>query len=313
MAFRCDSELPSRPIAPAISDRGRFIFSALRRAEKNDTPTDFRQLAPKGFRPAQKIFLSASRPQNAQASKCSSAASAKSSISSTADGQFNPPSSSSRAIARLISGELIGHSRTGRNSCEPNRKYPSANLRRGSAHLKPRAVAVVPRRRSMQPNLGLQFDFRNPLQRLAQNLRFELQLALVRNVLIMAAAALLEVWAARLDAIGRCFDQLRDGAAREPRLLLPDLGLNLFPGQHERHEHRHAAAVGAGGRCARARHRRRLVFRWREARFECSACAPRVSAYKTNSAAARRSCSSSRLCTYCLCSCSTCAAVILRR
>src|SRR5208337_2296379 len=77
---------------------------------------------------------------------------------------------------------------------------------RRSPHLQPRAVAVVPRRRSVQANLGLQLDLCNPLQRLAQNFGLELQLPLVRNVLVMAAAALPEVRAASLDAIGRRFD-----------------------------------------------------------------------------------------------------------
>ena len=97
----------------------------------------------------------------------------------------------------------------------------------------------------MQPNLGLQLDLRNPLQRLAQNSSFELQLPLVGNVLVMASAALPEIRTARLDAIRRRFDQLRHRAAREARLLLPDVGLDLFPGQNKRNKHRHAAPVSA--------------------------------------------------------------------
>jgi hypothetical protein len=98
----------------------------------------------------------------------------------------------------------------------------------------------------MQSNLGRQVDFRDPLQRLAQNFSFELQLPLVGNVLVMASAALTEVRTARLDAIGRRFDHLRQRTSRKPRLLLPDLGLNPLPRQHKRHKHRHAAAVRAG-------------------------------------------------------------------
>jgi hypothetical protein len=97
----------------------------------------------------------------------------------------------------------------------------------------------------VQANLGFQFDFRNPPQRLAQNSSFELQLPLVGNVLVMASAALPEVRTARFDAIGRRFDQLRHRASREPRLLLPDLGLNPLSRQHKRHQHRHAAPVRA--------------------------------------------------------------------
>src|ERR1039458_2676180 len=86
---------------------------------------------------------------------------------------------------------------------------------RRSLHPQPRPVAVVPRRRSMQPNLSFQLDFRNPLQRLAQNYGLELQLPLVRNVLVMASAALPEVRTASFDAIRRGFDQLRNPAERE--------------------------------------------------------------------------------------------------
>src|ERR1019366_4949360 len=98
-----------------------------RREAKNVTPLIYGNSRSSVSAQRNRSLRSDSRPQNAQASKRSSAASANSSTSSTAAGQFNPPSSSSRAITRLISGELIGHSRTGRNSCEPIRKYPSAN------------------------------------------------------------------------------------------------------------------------------------------------------------------------------------------
>jgi len=58
----------------------------------------------------------------------------------------------------------------------------------------------------MQPNLGLQFDVCNPLQRLAQNSSLELQLPFVGNVLVVASAALPEVRTASLDSIGLRFD-----------------------------------------------------------------------------------------------------------
>src|SRR5258708_2117191 len=118
-------------------------------------------------------------------------------------------------------------------------------LRRG-LHLQPRAVAVVPGRRSMQAQLRLQLNFCNPLQRLAQNCGLKLKLPLVGNVLVMASAALLEVGTSRFDAIGCRFDHLHNRAAREPGLLLPDLGLNSLPWEHKRHKHRHAATVRAG-------------------------------------------------------------------
>jgi hypothetical protein len=104
----------------------------------------------------------------------------------------------------------------------------------------------------MQMKLGLELDFGDPLQRFAQDFSFELQLMLVWNVLIVASAALLEVWTARFDAIGRGFDQLRHRSAREPRLLLPDLDVNPLPRQHKRHEHRHVAAIRAWRRASQA-------------------------------------------------------------
>src|ERR1039458_5194891 len=110
------------------------------REEKNVTPLISGNSRSSASAQRNRFPLSASRPQNAQASKRSSAASANSSISSTAVGQFNPRSSSRRAITRLSSVELIGHSHTGRNggdlfahsppgriSCDPNRKSPGAN------------------------------------------------------------------------------------------------------------------------------------------------------------------------------------------
>ena len=78
----------------------------------------------------------------------------------------------------------------------------------------------------MQPNLILQFNLRDTLQGLAQNLRFEFQLLRIRNVLVMATAAALKVRTARIDAIGRSLDQTRDISSRETGLLLLDLCLD---------------------------------------------------------------------------------------
>src|SRR5260370_13374400 len=102
---------------------------------------------------------------------------------------------------------------------------------RRAPHLQPRPVAIVPRRRPMQPNLSRQFNLRNALQRLAQNSSFELQLPLVANVLVMASPTLAKVRAASLDAIGRRLYQLRHRAPRDLSLLLPDLDLNFFSTQ----------------------------------------------------------------------------------
>jgi len=101
----------------------------------------------------------------------------------------------------------------------------------------------------MQTNFFFQLDFRDALQRLAQDLRFEFQLARVRNVLIVAAAALLKIRAARLDSIGRSLNQTREISTRETRLLLPDVSVDLFTRQYKRDEYSHAATIGTG-RCA---------------------------------------------------------------
>jgi len=101
----------------------------------------------------------------------------------------------------------------------------------------------------MHANLGLQLDFCNPLQRLAQNSGFELKLPFVGNVLVVASAALLEVGTAGFDAIGRRFDQLGNRASGEPGLLLTDIGFDSLSRQHEGNKDGHAAAV-CGGRGA---------------------------------------------------------------
>src|SRR3979411_1859784 len=98
----------------------------------------------------------------------------------------------------------------------------------------------------MQTNLGLQFDFCNPLQCLAQNSSLEFQLSLVGNVLVMASAALPEVRTPRFDTIGRRLDQLRYRAARESRLLLPNLDVNPPPRPDKRNKYSHAPPARAG-------------------------------------------------------------------
>ena len=120
------------------------------------------------------------------------------------------------------------------------------------SHLQPRPVAIIPRRRPMQPNLSRQFNLRDPPQRLAQNSSFELQLPLVGDVLIMASATLAEIRTASFDAIRRRFDQPRNRAARESRLLLLDLSLNFFSRQNKRHKHRHAAPIRTGRRACQS-------------------------------------------------------------
>ena len=98
----------------------------------------------------------------------------------------------------------------------------------------------------MQPDLACPLELPHALQRLAQNCGLEFQLPLVTDVLVMATAALPEIRAARLDAIGRRLDHLSHPATRETGLLLPEVGLDLFSGQNIGHERRHAAASSFG-------------------------------------------------------------------
>jgi hypothetical protein len=58
----------------------------------------------------------------------------------------------------------------------------------------------------MWVNISFQIDLRDALQGLAQDVSLELELPLVRNVLVVASAAVLKVRAPRFNAIGRRFD-----------------------------------------------------------------------------------------------------------
>src|SRR5882672_5946683 len=90
-------------------------------------------------------------------------------------------------------------------------------------HLQPRAVSIVPWRRSMQLDVVLQLDLRNSPQRLTQDLRFVLQLLLVWDVLIVASAAALEILAGRVNSLWRPLYQLRNCPPREAGLPGNDL------------------------------------------------------------------------------------------
>jgi len=121
----------------------------------------------------------------------------------------------------------------------------------GSSHLQTRAIAVVPGRRDMQAKVGIQFDFCDPLQRLAQNASFKFQLSLVGNVLVMASAALAKYGQRASmrsgDASISCVTSLARSqaslAVSRPRLFRP---------QHKRHKDRHAAPVRSDWRAGEA-------------------------------------------------------------
>ena len=112
-------------------------------------------------------------------------------------------------------------------------------------HLKPRAIAIIPRGGRMDANLVFQLNFPYALQRLAQNLSLEFELPLIGNVLVVATSALLEISAARLntslDASTIC-----ETVPRAKPGLPSAFRLRPVRRQHKRHENRHAAAVRPG-------------------------------------------------------------------
>jgi len=175
-----------------------------------------------------------------------------------------------------------GHSRTGeirasQTGSSPRRTQGPHNGRfcrsgvelRCSAYLQSRPVAIVPRRRSMQPNLGGHLNFRNPPQSLAQDSSLELQLSLIRNVLVMASAALPEVRTARLDAIGEA-RQLRHRAAREAGFSCRRSASTFSPGKTNGTKTVMLRPSGQAP-CGPDLRRRRSVFRWKAASRKCSA------------------------------------------
>jgi len=97
---------------------GSFVFEPPPRGKKRRPPISGNSRV--SAAPAHQIHLAGLSSAKGPSQQILIAASANSSSSSTAGGN-STAKSSSRAITRLISGELMD-SRTGRNSCEPNRK-----------------------------------------------------------------------------------------------------------------------------------------------------------------------------------------------
>ncbi len=98
-------------------------------------------------------------------------------------------------------------------------------------------VAVVPALRAghdaAEGRIG---DAAQARQLIRQNLEFELQLAGIRQVLVVAAAARAVVRARRSDALGGWPAHFHSAPAREVLVIFPNLDQNLFTGQGERDE-----------------------------------------------------------------------------
>ena len=152
----------------------------------------------------------------------------------------------------------------GKKFVRVSRKYPSANP--GVVlHLQARPVAIIPGRRSMQPHLGLQLDFRDAPQRLAQNFSFEFNLPLIGNVLVVASAALPEIGTPSFDAIGRRFDQVVLPSRARSRASLAGSRPQFFLQATRTEQTPPCCARPSQPECVRCHLRHKSVFRWKAA------------------------------------------------
>ena len=74
----------------------------------------------------------------------------------------------------------------------------------------------------------------------------------VAGVLVVATAALGEIWASGLDAVRGRLDDLIGTGAGETGLLLGKGRLNLFPRKHKRHEYSLTSTAGVGRQARQA-------------------------------------------------------------
>ena len=106
------------------------------------------------------------------------------------------------------------------------------------------AVAVVPGRGGVDGDFFFPVEFAQPPQGFAQDVHFQLQLVVVAQVLVVAAAAAGEVGAVGLDAVGGGLHHLgRQGADELARLFDGD-DFHLLAGEHEGNEDRFAVVMG---------------------------------------------------------------------
>ena len=141
----------------------------------------------------------------------------------------------------------MAHSGVGTKRCEPEARKPSSGVPAPPNDAKLRAVAVEPRVGGDGRDLVGPLDLAEPRQRLAQDLGLKLKLALVGDVLVVAAAAVAEDRAERLHAVvGRLLDLDWDGLD-QPLGFADDLRGQLFARQDERGHHGPPFVAGQTG------------------------------------------------------------------
>ena len=99
-----------------------------------------------------------------------------------------------------------------------------------------RAIAIAPGLGCVNRDLAGPFDAADAAKRLAQDFSFVFELRLVRNVLIVAAAADSEMRATRRDALRRNIEHAFQPRANEFLLLLGRQDRGAFGRQNERNE-----------------------------------------------------------------------------
>ena len=97
-----------------------------------------------------------------------------------------------------------------------------------------------------------QLELGDAFEILFEDFGFEVELVVVVGVLVVASAAAGEVWAARVDAIGRWSEECLEFRTGEAGFLFGDGGFDLFGGEDEGDEDGLAASVIVGGEAGQA-------------------------------------------------------------
>ena len=95
----------------------------------------------------------------------------------------------------------------------------------------------------MQLNFALEFELGDAAQVLAQDFFLDLELVLVGGMLIVASAAVGEMWAGRRDAVRRRFHDCFCLRADEAGFFFRECGFDLFSDEDEGNEDGLAAGV----------------------------------------------------------------------
>ena len=131
-------------------------------------------------------------------------------------------------------------------------KVSGKKLRR-SADLEARAVAVMPRIRRVNDNFAFEFKFALAAEGFLQDASLDRELVFVGGVLVVAAAATLEVGAVGRNAAGRWREHFVELGAGEAGLLLGEGRSDGFVFEGEGDEDGFAFALRDADRSVRAR------------------------------------------------------------